>query len=107
MDIAKIRKKAHSKDAGSKPEVGEKPVSGPAEDEKKEVEKEQAAVEVKDAPQEEAPAGEIAAWVIRPVMRTRRASRLLRISLKQMPGNWLNCSPSVFPMKSMPSGSAM
>ena len=63
MDIAKIRKKAHSKDAGSKPmeKLGEKPASGPAEAEKKEVEKQQAAVEVKEAPREEAPAEEIAA----------------------------------------------
>ena len=54
MNSAKIRKKALSKDAGNKPE--EKPVSGPAEDEKKQEE-----VEVKDAPQEEMPAEEITA----------------------------------------------
>lgn len=59
MDIAKIRKKAHSKDAGSKPV--ERPAPGPAEVEKKEVEKEQAAVEVKEALPEEMPAEEIAA----------------------------------------------
>jgi len=59
MDISKIRKKAHSKDAGSKPV--EKPVPGPAEVEKKEVQKEQAAVEVKEAPPEEMPAEEIMA----------------------------------------------
>ena len=58
MDITKIRKKALSKDAGSKPV--EKPVSGPAEDEKKEDKKELAVVEEKDAPQEEMPAKEIA-----------------------------------------------
>jgi purine-binding chemotaxis protein CheW len=59
MDIAKIRKKALSKDADSKPV--EKPVSGPAEIEKREDEKEQEKVEVKDAHQEEMPAEEIAA----------------------------------------------
>ena len=59
MDIAKIRKKALSKDAGSKPV--EKPVPGPEEVEMKEVQKEQAAVEVKEALQEEMPAEEIVA----------------------------------------------
>jgi purine-binding chemotaxis protein CheW len=59
MDIAKIRKKALSKDADSKPV--EKPVSGPARVEKREDEKEQEEVEVKDAPQEEMPANKIAA----------------------------------------------
>ncbi len=63
MDIAKIRKKALSKDAGSKPmeKLGEKPVSGPAEDDNREDEKKQAVVEEKGAPQEEMPAEEIAA----------------------------------------------
>jgi len=59
MDIAKIRKKAHSKDAGSKPV--EKPAAGPAENEKREDEKEQAVVEEKGALPEEMPAEEIAA----------------------------------------------
>ncbi|MFZ2196657.1 MAG: chemotaxis protein CheW [Thermodesulfovibrionales bacterium] len=69
MDIAKIRKKALSKDAGSKPieKLGEKPVSGPAEDENREdAEEKQAVVEAKDAATEEMPAAgitaEIAAW---------------------------------------------
>ena len=59
MDIAKIRKKAHSKDAGSKPV--EKPVSGPTENEKTEDEKQQAVAEEKGALPEEMPAEEIAA----------------------------------------------
>ena len=49
MDIAKIRKKALSKDAGEQ-KPGEKPVSGPAEDENREDKKEQAVVEEKGAP---------------------------------------------------------
>jgi len=63
MDIAKIRKKAHSKDAGSRPmeKPGEQPVSGPAEVEKREDEKGQAVVEEKGAPREEMPAEETAA----------------------------------------------
>jgi len=65
MDIAKIRKKALLKAAGGKPieKLGEKPLSGPAEAEKREDEKEQETVEVKDAPQEEMPAEEIAAEI--------------------------------------------
>ena len=58
MDIAKIRKKAHSKDAGSKPV--EKPVPGPAEDGNGEDEKKQEVVEEKGALPEEMPAEEIA-----------------------------------------------
>ncbi len=67
MDIAKIRKKALSKDAGSKPmeELEEKPAekssTGPAEDEKREAEKGQAVVDEKGAPQGERPSEEIAA----------------------------------------------
>jgi len=59
MDIAKIRKKAHSKDAAGKPV--ERPVAGPAEVEMKEVQEEEAAVEVTEALQEELPAEGIAA----------------------------------------------
>lgn len=62
MDIAKIRKKALSKDAGSKPveKLREKPVSGPAGDEKRESEEKQAVVEEKDAAPEETPVAGIA-----------------------------------------------
>ena len=65
MDIAKIRKKALSKDSGSKPveKLGEKPVSGPAEDEKREDEEKQAVVEEKGAALEEMPAAEIVAEI--------------------------------------------
>ena len=59
MDIAKIRKKAHSKDAGSKPV--EKPVPGPAEDINSQDEKKQEVVEEKGLLPEEMPAKEIAA----------------------------------------------
>ena len=65
MDIAKIRKKALLKDAGSKPieKLGEKPVSGPAEDEQREDEEKQAVVEAKDAAPEEMPAAGITAEI--------------------------------------------
>jgi purine-binding chemotaxis protein CheW len=65
MDIAKIRKKALSKAAGSKPleKLGEKPVSGPAGDEKREDEEKHAVVEEKGAAQEEMPAAEIVAEI--------------------------------------------
>jgi purine-binding chemotaxis protein CheW len=53
MDIAKIRKKALSKDAGSKP--AEKPLPCPAGDEKREDEEKQAVVEEKEAVPEEMP----------------------------------------------------
>jgi len=58
MDIAKIRKKALSKDAGSKPV--EKPVPVLAEDDIRKDEKKQEVVEEKGAPQEETPAEVIA-----------------------------------------------
>lgn len=62
MDIAKIRKKALSKDAGGKPieKIGEKPLSAPAEDDNREDEKKQAVVEEKGPVPEEMPAVEIA-----------------------------------------------
>ena len=65
MDIAKIRKKALSKDAGRKPveKLGEKPVSAPAGDEKREDQEKQAVVEEKGAALEEMPAAEIVAEI--------------------------------------------
>jgi len=58
MDIAKIRKKAHSKDSGSKPV--EKPVKGPAEDDNRGDEKKQVVVGGKGVLLEGIPAEKIA-----------------------------------------------